>query len=93
MITIYDVLRRPHLSEKAVFQKEQFNAVVFQVHPSANKIQIAQAVEKFFEVKVRAVRTANFNGKIKRFGKKTGRRQDWKKAVVYLKEGESLDFA
>ncbi len=93
MITIYDVLRRPHLSEKAVFQKEQLNAVVFQVHPSANKIQIAQAVEKFFEVKVRAVRTANFNGKVKRFGKKTGRRQDWKKAVVYLKEGETLDFA
>lgn len=93
MITIYDVLRKPLLSEKAVLLQEKgLNCVVFQVHKDANKTQIKEAVEKFFEVKVANVRTMNFDGKTKRFGKTIGRRNDWKKAIVTLKDGESLEF-
>ena len=92
MITQYDVLQKPLLTEKAMVQKEKLNAVVFKVHPDATKTQIKEAVEKFFNVKVEGVRTLNFNGKMKRFGRTIGRRQDWKKAVVTLKEGENLEF-
>lgn len=92
MITQFDVLRKPLLTEKAMAQKENLNAVVFKVHPEATKTQIKEAIEKFFNVKVEAVRTLNFNGKVKRFGKNIGRRQDWKKAVVTLKQGETLEF-
>lgn len=92
MITQYDVLQKPLLTEKAMAQKENMNAVVFKVHPEATKTQIKEAVEKFFTVKVESVRTLNFDGKTKRFGKNIGRRQDWKKAVVTLKEGEKLEF-
>lgn len=92
MITIYDVLRAPCLTEKAMMLKEALNTVVFKVHPEANKRQIKEAVERFFNVKVKDVRTMNFNGKEKRFGRVVGRRKDWKKAVVVLQEGEKLDF-
>ena len=92
MITIYDVLERPFMSEKAISLKEKDNSIVFKVHPDSNKVQIKEAVERFFKVKVQKVRTMNFNGKVKRFGRTTGRRNDWKKAVVVLKEGETLDF-
>ena len=93
MITIYDVLRKPLLSEKAVLLQEKgLNCVVFEVHTDANKTQIKEAVEKFFEVKVSHVRTMNFDGKTKRFGRTIGRRKDWKKAIVTLKDGESLEF-
>ncbi|MBQ3033759.1 MAG: 50S ribosomal protein L23 [Deferribacterales bacterium] len=92
MITQYDVLQKPLLTEKAMVQKESLNAVVFKVHPDATKTQIKEAVEKFFNVKVAGVRTLNFHGKMKRFGRNFGRRQDWKKAVVTLKEGEKLEF-
>ncbi len=92
MITIYDVLRAPCLTEKAMMLKETLNTVVFKVHPEANKRQIKEAVERFFNVKVKDVRTMNFNGKEKRFGRVVGRRKDWKKAVVVLQEGEKLDF-
>ncbi len=92
MITLYDVLRKPFLTEKSMLQKEELNAIVFQVHPESTKTQIKEAVEKFFEVKVDKVRTMNFNGKVKRFGKTIGRRKDWKKAVVTLKDGQSLEL-
>ncbi len=92
MITLYDVLRKPFLTEKSMLQKEELNAVVFQVHPDATKTQIKEAVEKFFNVKVEKVRTMNFNGKAKRFGKTIGRRNDWKKAVVTLQDGQSLEI-
>ncbi len=92
MITQFDVLQKPLLTEKAMAQKEALNAVVFKVHTRATKTQIKEAVEKFFNVKVENVRTLNFNGKTKRFGKIVGRRQDWKKAIVTLKEGEKLEF-
>lgn len=92
MITIYDVLRAPHFTEKSMGLKETANNIVFKVHPDANKAQIKEAVERFFKVKVKDVRTMNFKGKEKRFGRILGRRQDWKKAVVVLAEGENLDF-
>ncbi len=66
--------------------------IVFQVHVDATKTQIKEAVEEFFKVKVAHVRTANYKGKEKRFGRTLGRRNDWKKAVVTLKEGERLDL-
>ena len=92
MITLYDVLRRPCMTEKAMMLKELDNSVVFKVHAEANKRQIKEAVEQFFNVKVKEVRTMNYNGKEKRFGRALGRRNDWKKAIVVLKEGEKLDF-
>ena len=66
--------------------------IVFQVHVDATKTQIKEAVEEFFKVKVAHVRTANYKGKEKRFGRTLGRRNDWKKAIVTLKEGEKLDI-
>ncbi|MDR0454885.1 MAG: 50S ribosomal protein L23 [Deferribacteraceae bacterium] len=92
MITLHDVLRRPFMTEKSIMLKERNNSVVFKVHTEANKRQIKDAVERFFNVKVKDVRTMNYSGKEKRFGRVTGRRKDWKKAVVVLKEGEKLDF-
>ena len=92
MITLYDVLRRPFMTEKSIMLKELNNSVIFKVHTEANKRQIKEAVERFFNVKVKDVRTMNYNGKDKRFGRMRGRRSDWKKAVVVLKEGEKLDF-
>jgi large subunit ribosomal protein L23 len=93
MITLYDVIRKPAMTEKAMALKEKRNSIVFKVHPNADKTQIKTAVEKFFNVKVDKVRTMNYKGKLKRFGKKIGRRNDWKKAVVSLAEGQSIpDF-
>jgi len=92
MISLHDVLRRPCMTEKSMMLKELDNSVVFKVHTEANKRQIKEAVERFFNVKVKDVRTMNYNGKEKRFGRMAGRRKDWKKAIVVLKEGEKLDF-
>ncbi len=93
MITKYDVLKKPFLTEKVtVMQEKGLNVVVFQVHTEANKIQIKEAVEELLKVKVAHVRTMNFKGKTKRFGRTLGKRNDWKKAIVTLKEGEKLDI-
>lgn len=92
MITKFDVLQKPLLTEKSMAQKEALNEVVFKVHPEATKTQIKEAVESLFGVKIKDVRTSRVKGKAKRFGKTVGRRQDWKKAVVTLKDGEKLEF-
>lgn len=93
MITKYDVIRKPFLTEKAMMMQEKgLNTVVFQVHKDANKVQIKEAVEELLKVKVEHVRTMNFKGKEKRFGRILGKRNDWKKAIVTLKEGEKLDL-
>ena len=93
MITKYDVIRKPFLTEKAMMMQEKgLNTVVFQVHTDANKTQIKEAVKDLLKVKVEHVRTMNFKGKEKRFGRILGRRNDWKKAIVTLKEGEKLDI-
>ncbi len=92
MKDIYTVLKGPCLTEKAALLQEDDGKVVFKVHPKANKIEIKQAVEKMFNVKVKDVRTANMHGKQKRVGQKIGFTSDWKKAYVTLLEGE-INFA
>lgn len=88
MKNIYDVLKGPCLTEKASLQQEIDNKIVFKVHPDANKIEIKQAVEKMFNVKVKNVQTASINGKQKRVGRHIGFTNKWKKAYVTLSEGE-----
>ena len=78
------VLIRPLMTEKSMRQKEELNTVAFQVRPDANKVEIRTAVESVFNVKVTAVRTASYEGKLKRMGRFQGRRSDWKKAIVTL---------
>ena len=92
MITIYDVIKKPLITEKAVELKESLNQVTFAIDPRASKKMVKQAVEKLFEVKVKDVRTMNYKGKAKRFGRAMGKRNDWKKAIVVLADGEKLEF-
>ncbi len=92
MKNIFEVLRGPLLTEKGTILKEKDNKVLFNVAKNANKIEIKNAVESIFKVKVERVTTMNYKGKKKRMGKHEGRRPDWKKAIVTLKEGEKLDF-
>ncbi|MDH4029173.1 MAG: 50S ribosomal protein L23 [Nitrospirota bacterium] len=92
MRTSYEVLKGPLLTEKGTLLKEQDNKVMFRVAKEANKIEIKKAVEEIFKVKVDRVTTMNCKGKNKRMGKYEGKRPDWKKAIVSLKEGEKLDF-
>ena len=86
------VLVAPHVSEKSTLAAESNNTVVFKVLKDANKAEIKAAVEKLFEVEVDGVRTVNVKGKTKRAGMTFGKRSDWKKAYVVLKEGQDIDF-
>ena len=86
------VLIRPLITEKSTKMKETNNSVTFAVERRANKIEIKQAIQKMFDVHVEDVRTINVHGKVKRMGRFEGRRPDWKKAVVTLKEGDTIDF-
>lgn len=90
---ILKVLRAPHISEKATVAAENANTVVFKVAMTATKKEIKAAVEKLFEVEVKSVNTLVVKGKTKRQGLRQGRRSDWKKAYVILKEGQDIDFA
>lgn len=89
---ILDVLRAPHVSEKSTLLAEQHNQIVLKVAVDATKREIKKAVEQLFEVEVDSVRTLNVKGKVKRHGLRTGKRANWKKAYVSLKEGQDLDF-
>ena len=89
-IELYDVIRSPVITEKATMASEA-GQVVFRVRGSASKPQIKQAVEKLFNVKVKAVNTLNRKGKTKRFRGIRGRQSDVKHAVVTLEEGHSID--
>jgi large subunit ribosomal protein L23 len=86
------VLLAPHVSEKSTMVAETNNSFVFKVLKNANKAEIKAAVEKLFEVEVEGVRTVNVKGKVKRHGQSFGKRSDWKKAYVVLKEGQDIDF-
>ncbi len=88
MKDMYTILKGPCLTEKASLQQELNNQVVFKVDPGANKIEIKEAVEKMFNVKVGNVRTTSMRGKQKRVGRYIGYTKDWKKAYVTLIEGE-----
>jgi large subunit ribosomal protein L23 len=88
-----DVIRRPLVTEKTTLLREEGKTVVFVVARDANKIDVKRAVEKLLGAKVEGVRTANTQGKLKRQGRFVGRRSDWKKAYVTLKDGQKLpDF-
>ena len=85
-----EVIRRPITTEKTTVIREDGRTLVFQVATEANKIDIRRAVEQLFGSKVESVRTSLAHGKMKRQGKYVGRRSDWKKAYVKLREGEKL---
>jgi large subunit ribosomal protein L23 len=88
-----DIIRRPLVTEKTTLLREDGRTVVFVVARAANKIDVKRAVEKLLGAKVDGVRTANTQGKLKRQGRFVGRRSDWKKAYVTLKDGQKLpDF-
>ena len=88
------IIRRPLVTEKSTLQREMgANVISFEVAPSANKIEVKRAVEELFKVKVEEVRLFNVRGKVKRMGRWAGKRRDWRKAYVRLKEGEKApDF-
>ena len=86
------IIRRPLITEKSTDQKDLYHQYVFEVDRGANKVEIQMAVEQLFKVKVRQVRTCNVLGKVKRLGRKFGKRPDWKKAVVTLREGDRIEF-
>lgn len=88
----YHIIRRPLITEKGMRNNEEQNTVVFEVAPVANKIQIKQAVEALFQVKVLDVNTLNMRGKKKRVRMREGKRPDWKKAYVTLREGDTITF-
>jgi len=90
MSTVYQIIRRPIITEKGLGVKETQRTVVFEVAVAATKTQIKEAVQTIFKVKVEAVRTANFHGKFRRRGRAEGHRRDWKKAYVKLAAGEKM---
>ena len=90
MPTMYDVIRRPLITERALTLKEVENTLVFEVASGATKTEVKQAVEALFKVKVASVRTANFAGKERRQGQHSGYRPDWKKAYVRLAPGQKM---
>jgi large subunit ribosomal protein L23 len=89
-MNVYDVIRRPLITEKGHAKRETEATLCFEVHPDANKIEIRQAVETVFRVKVAEVRTSNYVGKLRRRGRFTGYASDWKKAYVRLQAGQKM---
>jgi large subunit ribosomal protein L23 len=90
MADLYQVVRRPLITEKALGAKETEATLVFEVASKATKTEVKQAIEALFKVKVEAVRTANFAGKERRRGRFSGYRSDWKKAYVRLQPGQKM---
>jgi large subunit ribosomal protein L23 len=90
MKNLYEVIRRPLVTEKSTNLKETQGTLCFEVHRDATKPEIKKAVETLFSTKVADVRVANVHGKVKRQGRYSGKRPDWKKAYVVLKKGEKM---
>ena len=90
MSTVYHVIKRPIITEKGLTLKERDRTLCFEVDDHASKQQIQEAVEQLFKVKVQQVRTMTVPGKMRRRGKYTGYRADWKKAYVTLRKGEKM---
>lgn len=88
----HEIIKAPLISEKGTLLTERANQVLFKIRPNANKIEVKRAVESLFKVKVEQVRIARYLGKVRRIGRSMGRRSDWKKAYVTLKEGDKIDF-
>lgn len=89
---LMQVILAPQVSEKATMVADKYQQIVFRVVGNATKPEIKAAVELMFKVEVAAVQVANVKGKVKRSGRMTGRRKDWKKAYVALKPGQELNF-
>jgi large subunit ribosomal protein L23 len=92
MKDIYQVIKRPLITEKANILKEQANKVAFVVAVEANKAEIKEAVEQMLKVKVLKVNCSTIKGKPRRMGRTSGKRADWKKAVVTLRPGDRIEF-
>jgi large subunit ribosomal protein L23 len=88
---IHQIIRRPLVTEKTTLMREE-NQYIFEVDTRANKIEIEKAVEKLFKVKVLDVRTLNVLGKKKRYGRQQGQKSDWKKAIVTVAPGSSIEI-
>lgn len=88
----YDIIIRPLITEKTNIQKELSNQVSFEVDRRANRIEIRRAVEQAFKVRVISVRTMQMLGKATQRGRISGKRRDWKKAIVRLMPGERIEF-
>lgn len=91
-MNIYDVIKKPVITEKSTLEKDARNVVTVSVNTAANKIQIKEAAEKLFNVEVKFVRTVNVAGKVKRVGRNIGKRSNWKKAYITLNAGSNIDF-
>ncbi|RLD17264.1 MAG: 50S ribosomal protein L23 [Caldiserica bacterium] len=89
-LSIYDIIKKPVITEKSTYLREKYNQYVFYVHPKANKIQIKEAVEKLFNVKVEKVNIVKLKGKLRRRGFNVGRTPQRKKAIVKVKEGQKI---
>lgn len=85
------ILRRPLITEKSTVTRHLSGSITFEVHPDANKPQIRKAVEKLFDVKVVDVKTMNYIGKLKRVKGQAGTQRSWKKALVKLAEGQTIE--
>jgi large subunit ribosomal protein L23 len=91
-MNIYDVIKKPLITEKTTVEKDERNVIAFVVNRAANKIEIKAAVKQLFNAEVTSVNTVNVAGKTKRSAKGMGKRSNWKKAYVTLKEGSNVDF-
>jgi len=93
-MSLHDIIRFPHITEKSTLQSELSESQVIALHVriDASKHQIREAVEKVFNVRVDRIRTARFQGKMKKQGRNQGRRPDWKKAYITLKPGHKIEF-
>ena len=86
----YQIILKPLITEKSTMLKDANREICFEVHPKANKMEIKEATEKLFKVKVERIRVQNMKGKRRRVGRNEGRKKNWKKAYVKLKEGEKM---
>jgi len=91
-VDIYQIIKEPRITEKANLQKEGANQISFKVDRRANKIEIRKAIETLFKTKVLEVKTMNVRGKRRRMGRNSGKRPDWKKAIVKLAPDQSIKF-
>lgn len=88
----FSSIRSPYITEKVLFLKEDQNKVVFKVGRDSNKVELKQAIESLFKVTVEKIHTISVTGKKRRFGKHEGRKSDWKKAIVKLKKGDTIEY-
>jgi len=91
-VNIYDVIQRPLVTEKSNVAREEQNVVTLAVNPNASKHEIRRAVEALFDVSVVRVHTMRQPRKTRRVGKHAGRKSEWKKAIVQLAEGHTIEF-